>query len=106
MNELDKIAREATAEHLEKVNGYKVLDTDFMGFIVAEDDDDLVFCKFAAEIRNMPELTPCERREFEGAIVEWLITHETKSMKLRCDELVLDVCKSDGAVLRHHVNCC
>ena len=104
---MEMVAREAVAGHLAK-NGYEILDTDFMGFIVMNDldYDELAFCKFSAEIGHFPELTPCERREFEEAIVAWVISHEVDSMGLRRDEIICDVCKSDGAVIRHHINCC
>ena len=95
--------RGAAVKYLD-MNGYDVIEDDFMGFVVAFDKSVLVFAKVRYGVMEMPEETDM-RLEFESVAAEYMASHDVEDTKLRCDTISLNVMRSDRAILRHYVNC-
>ena len=99
--ELRKRVLAGVEDYLEG-KGWEVEERDFLGFMVAHDDGDIVFLSVEPCFGDFPD-RHVSRKEFEDAAVAWLIGHDETGMGVRCDLFDLRVVRSDAGLSRHEI---
>jgi len=102
--EMLKRARKAAVRYM-RDDDFKVIDEDFMGFIVSRDYRTLVFTKLVVNVGAFTEVSD-DRSEFEQAMMMWLLCHDDIDIPIRYDEISLAVAGEEKAGLRYCRRCC
>lgn len=106
---MEERVHKAVLAYLNSRDDLEVIEDDFHGFIVCEDNErgDCVFVKQVLSKNEFDEsLEEVDGKEFERIMLEWLTeTSDTMdTCKIRLDVCNLVVFAEDKAALRHHMN--
>lgn len=97
-------AMKAAAAYLSRV-GYKVIDKDYKGYIIAQDENDVVFIKVGWSDEDFGDDFKISHYEFEEAMIKWFMQErEPVDVNVRFDTIGLYVLGKNRALVRHHVN--
>lgn len=104
---LEKRARRAAERYL-KIKGYTILEPDFdgTGFIIAEDDDDVIVFIDVNYSTKMKDIIPnLSRDAFERMIFKYCKQLDAPLDKsIRYDTIEVFTLGEDRAIIRHRVN--
>jgi len=88
--------------------GYDVLGETSNGFLVCQNEDDLVLVNvcWACNASEFPESdVETLRHDFEEAMFEWVQKYpDDADYKVSCDEVQFNIIRNDRALVRHCVN--
>lgn len=104
MTTQEKKAMKATVAYLSRV-GYEIIDEDYKGYIIAQDENDVVFIKVGWSTEDFGDDFKISHYEFEDAMIKWFMQErEPVDVNVRFDTIGLYVLGKDRALVRHHVN--
>lgn len=98
---MDQKIRNAVEKYL-LITGRTVLDKDYDGFIVFEDEDGIAFGKI---VPSEGEFVDVEvfMKDFEETSCKWCAETDAVDVVIRCDGINVNVLNKSRAMIKHHV---